>query len=214
MTDIKFNFSSEKQRKLNVGKKIDPAEHNKRKMGRHNRTMKVNMTISQLRSVHLPEGIAMQTYALRDVYGDIIPPSTPEYFMTKPVVITLISSEVHPFPLARYNEYDLDAYVTETFGPYILSENVTKSECPELDEESSLLFRHEGLLQMNEVTGQDSLNKKAFNVRTYEVQERDLDELNDKYQVLGLSLKKDTALLKTEKTINNPQKYVFEFGEW
>lgn len=211
MSDIKFKFSKEKQRDLNVGKKIDKLEDNKRKIGRHQRNMVVNLSQSELRTITYPSALQVTIYALKDIYGNTIMPSDPLYWTKKPNRISLQVSELNPFPLSRADEYDLDDWITEIFGRYIISENVTEKDEPGIKQN---LFRHEGMLQANEDTRLNSVNNNSFNVRAQTVNEQEIDHMNEIYRIIGYKINKNDAIMRTQKTINTPSKLFFEVGEF
>lgn len=211
MTDIKFKFSNEKQRHLNIGQSIDPVEDNIRRKGRHIRHLKVNMSKAELRKLYWPDGIIYATYALKDVHGQPILPHSPAYLTHRPVIVTLMCSEHHPFPLSRYTIQDLDTFITNTFGGKIITENITSKEESGIDEH---LFTHTGMLEQNADTDLDSINKHAFNVRPAFVYDHELDYLNKKLEILGYKVKKSDALMVTDKTLTKPRKLIYELGDF
>lgn len=211
MSDIKFKFSKGSQRKLNLGHKIDPAEELQRKKGRTHYKLKINLPMGYLRNMDLPMGINMIRYKVKDVHGNIIPPFTKEYDKAQPVICSFICSEVHPLPLCRWTEDELVSWLEKTFGKKIIDWNVKEKEEPGI---AQVLFRHEGMMENNLVTGQDNINKNMFNVREKFVYEHELNWLNDRLEVFGTKLKTNDALKSSEKTINTPRKYYFEYGDW
>ena len=211
MTEKHFKFSNEKQRNLNFGKKVDPTEALQRSEGRHKRHLKIDLPMGFLRTQKLPQGINMIRYAVKDIYGTIIPPFTKEYDNYRPVICTFICSEIHPYPLARWTEPELDAWLEKTYGRRIKDWNVTEKEEPGIGQ---VLFRHEGLMEENLSTGQDNVNKNMFNVREKFVYEHEINWLNERLNIMGFKIKKTDALRTTEKTINRPRKYFYEYGDY
>lgn len=211
MSDIKFKFSNDKQRNQNFGHKVDPDEALQRSEGRHKRNLKIDLPMGFLRTQKLPQGINMIRYAVKDIYGRIIPPFTKEYDNHKPVICTFICSDNHPYPLARWNEHELDAWLEKTYGSKIKDWNVKEKEEPGIGQ---VLFRQEGLMEENLVTGQDNINKNMFNVREKFMYEHELNWLNERLEIMGYKLKKSDALRSTEKTINKPRKYFYEYGDF
>lgn len=211
MSDIKFKFSKEKQRDLNVGKKIDPQEDNKRKIGRHIRGLLVNLSMTDIRRMQYPSAVQLGAPQLKDVHNNIIVPSDPDYWTKKPIKIILIVSELNPFPLDRWDEYDLDDYITNTFGKYILSESITKEDEQIIEQ---MLFRHEGMLQSADDTKLHSIPNNSFNVRPTIINEQEIDHMNEIYRIIGYKINKNDAIMRTPKTINTPTKLTFEVGEF
>ena len=214
MSDIKFKFSDDKQRELNIGKEIDPVQQKRRKVGRHYRTLKVHIDNKQFRRLlkDKPEGIQIYVFPVRDAHGNNIPPSEPEWWTTKGLAMVLFCSENNPLPWCRYNEYDLDEIITELFADYrITEENLKESEYPGIED---LIFTHLTVLETNTATGKDELNKHTFNVTTQEVKESDIDYINEKYKLFGYKLnKKDALKMADNKTINTERKFIYEVGE-
>ena len=202
----------ENQRKLNFGKSVDQDEHKKRFIGRHIKHLKVNLTPPQVIYMHLPPGIIPIVYEIKDVYGNIIPPHTKQWKKHKPIIISLVCSEVHPDPLCRYDMNSLDSIITEYFGKYIVSEKVDEREQKGINE---VLFRHEGFLQHAENTDNEKPLKHAFNVRNTFIYQHELDALNERLKIIGhKEVSHKDALKLGEKNINNSQKIYFEFGEF
>ena len=214
---IKFHFATkERQRKLNFGKSVDPEQQEERSRGRYQRTLVLNISKGELYKMTFSSAILINTYPVYDDFGDLIPPNDPRYLVTKPIRITIQSSERHPFPLSRFNKSDLDAYVTEKFGKYIISEISTNKATHDKHFKGieDLFFSHATILQNNENTGNDHLNKRAFNVYGAKVFDHELNYLNKKLEILGYKpIKQNDALLRTEKTIETPSFSIFEFGE-
>jgi hypothetical protein len=214
---VKFHFATkERQRKLNFGKKIDPEQQAERYQQRYQRSLVLNMTKQEIHTMVFPSSILINVYPTYDDFGNLIPPADPRYLITKPIRITIQVSNRHPFPLSRFDKYDLDHFVTETFGKFIISEfSETKAEHDEhFKGIKDLFFGHSNLLQANEATGRDDLNKKAFNVYGAKVFDHELNYLNKRLAILGLKpLKHNDALLRTEKTIEKPAYDIFELGE-
>ena len=102
-----------------------------------------------------PSAIVINIYPVYDDFGNPIGETDPRYLITKPIRVTIQSSERHPFPLSRFNKYDLDNYITETFGKYIISEfSANKATHDDhFKGLEDLFFGHATLLQSNEVTG-------------------------------------------------------------
>lgn len=211
MGEIHFRFSNEKQRQLNLGKKVDKQENIQRHNGRHQRTVKINVNMRQIRRISYPDAVEVCAHALKDVYGNVIVPSNPEYWTKKPITVTFICSEVNPFPLARANEYDLDDWIHETFDNLVTDWNVTEKEEPAMKQ---ILFTHRGALQANEETRLGNVNKNAFNVSLKEVNEHEIDVMNEKLSILGYKLNKNDAILRSQRTINTPSKLSFEVGDF
>lgn len=211
MADIKFKFSKESQRKINMGKSIDPQEANQRKQGRHVRNVRIDLPMGFLKNQNLPQGINMIRYAIHDIHGYNIPPFTKQYNNHKPVNCTFICSEIHPYPLSRWNEHELDAWLEKTYGKKITKWNLTEKEEPGIGQ---VMFRHEGMMEENLATGQDSINKNMFNVREKFMYEHEINWHNNRLEIMGYKLKKTDALKSTEKTINRPKKYYFEYGDF
>jgi hypothetical protein len=211
MSDIKFKFSNDKQRKINRGGTIDPIEDNIRRMGRHFRHFRVNLTKAQVNKIRYPEGIDYATYALYDVHGYNIPPMDPRYNTTKPINMTLFCSENHPYVLARYSAWELDNFLTNTFGKYIVNENITEKDEPGIKD---LLFTHSGLIEEGDVTENPHAVKHAFNVRPIALYEHDIDEMNRRLEIMGYKFKKENAIMMSSKTINSPKKFYFEGADF
>jgi hypothetical protein len=214
---IKFHFATkERQRKLNFGKKIDPEQQAERFKGRYQRNLVLNLTKGDLQKMTFPSAILLSVYPVYDAFGNIIPPNDPRFYTTKPVRVSVQSSERHPFPLSRFDKWELDNYITETFGKYIKEEfSVNKAAHDERFKGlEDLFFSHNVLLQSNEATGKDELNKNAFNVYGAKVFDHELNYLNKKLEIIGSKpVKHSEALLRTEKTIEKPAYDVFELGE-
>ena len=66
--------------------------------------------------------VLINIYPVYDDFGNTIPPNDPRFLTTKPIRISIQSSERHPFPLSRFDKWELDNYITEIFGKYIVSE--------------------------------------------------------------------------------------------
>ena len=214
---IKFIYArKERQLKLNFGKSPDPEQTQERKEERYTRTLVLNLTKNQLHNMSFSNAIIINVYPTYDDLGNIIYPNDRRYLHTKPTRITIQASNRHPFPLSRYTNSDLDAYVTEMFGKYIISEahpsKVTHDEHFKGIEDT--FFNHSTLLESNEVTGRDDLNKRAFNVYGAKVYDHELNYINKKLEILGYKpIKKERALMRTEKTINTNSYNIFELGE-
>ena len=216
MSDIKFKFSNEKQRELNIGKEIDPTEEARRKVGKHSRSLKVWINNIEFRQImdNKPQGVLVQVYPVLDANRQIIPPSEPEWWTTKPLSMVLLVSENHPLPWCQYNEYDLDEIITELFDGYnITEENLSEKEYPEVN---TKFFSHTTVLENNTAIGQDNVNKFAFNVEARPIRESDIDYINEKYALYGYKIKKKDALMTNQntKTINNERKFTFEVGDY
>lgn len=211
MSDIKFKFSNEQNRKINRGGMIDPIEDNIRRMGRHFRHFRVNLTKSDIRRIRYPEGIEYATYMLKDVYGDPILTTDPRYTKIKPINMSLFCSENHPSILARYTAWELDNFLTTTFGKYIVKENITEREEPGIKD---LLFTHSGLIEEADNTENPHVVKHAFNVRPVALYEQDIDEMNRRLEIMGYKFKKENAIMTSNKTINSPKKFYFEGADF
>jgi len=211
MSDIKFKFSNEKQRKINRGGTVDPIEDNIRRMGRHYRHFRVNLTKADIRKVRYPEGIEYATYPLRDEHNEYILPHDPRYFKIKPINMTLFCSENHPYILSRFSAWELDNFLTSIFGKYIVRENITVKEEPGIKD---LLFTHSGLIEEADLTVNPHAVKHAFNVRPIALYEQDIEEMNRKLEIMGYKVKKENAIMTSQKTINSPKKFYFEGADF
>lgn len=213
MTNINFKFSSEKQRNINIGREVDPKEARLREIGRHSRSMKINLNWNQLRTLNydLPQGVNVNVLPLKDEYGHFIGPDDKAYWTTKPLTIKLTCSDTNPDYLARYDEYDLQFLITEIFGKWIVEENISEKEVPEIKSKTLI---QSGLLQTNEATGQDFKNKYAFNVIAEPIREVDLDNLNERLTIMGFKIKKSDALMMGEHNINTPKTFYYEVGDY
>lgn len=218
MTDIKFKFSSDSQRENNNGGIPIESQQNQRKQGRHQFDVTIDMTMGYLKAFSPPEGINFVRYAVRDpITKEIIPPFTKEYNNFKPVNCTFVASEVDPIPWSRFTEMDLYNWLVKEFGKHITNWKLTPKEEPGLNNFSlgnQIYFRHEGMMETNEVTGQDSINKNMFNVRAKPIFEHEMDWLNERLEIMGYKMKKSDALMATEKTINKPKTLFYEFGDF
>lgn len=214
---IKFHYATkERQRKLNFGKRPDPEETNERQQERYQRTLVLNITKNQLHNMTFPSSMIIHVYPTYDSMGNLIPRNDPKYLHTRPTRITISVSNRHPFPLSRYTNADLDAYVTETFGKYILSEaHPSKVQHDEhFKGVDQVFFNHSTFLEENEVTGRDDLNKRAFNVYGARVYDHELNYINKKLEILGFKpFKKERALFRTQGTIEKTPYNIFELGE-
>lgn len=211
MSDIKFKFSNEKQRKINRGGTINPIEDNIRRMGRHFRHIRVNLTKADLRKIRYPEGIEYATYSLKDEHDEIISVNDSRYFKIQPINMSLFCSENHPYVLARYSAWELDQFLTNTFGKYIVRENITEKEEPGIKD---LLFTHSGLIEAADNTDNQHGVKQGFNVHTVAIYEKELEELNKKLEIMGYEVNKNNAIMTSNKTINSPVKYYFEAADF
>lgn len=211
MTDLKFKFSNEKNRQINRGGSIDPIEDNIRKMGRHFRHIKVNLTKADLRKIKYPSGIEYATYSLKDERNKIIGRNDPRYFKIKPINMSLFCSENHPFILCRYTAWELDKFLTDIFGKYIVRENITEKEEPGIKD---LLFTHSGLIEAADNTDNQHVTKNMFNVRPVVIYEKEIEELNKKLEIMGYKVNKNNAIMTSNKTINSPMKYYFEGADF
>lgn len=214
---IKFHYATkERQRKLNFGKQIDPEQQAERFQGRYKRNLVLNLSKGDLRNMTFSSAILINSYPVYDDFGNIIKPNDPEYLTRKPITVTIQSSERHPFPLSRFNNEDLDQYITEKFGKYIISEpSISKVKHDDhFKGLEDLFFSHSVLLQNNEVTGKDELNKRAFNVYGAKVFDHELNYLNKYLEILGCKkIKTNDALFRTESTIETVPYNIFEIGE-
>lgn len=214
---IPFHYATkERQRKLNFGKSVDPEQAKERNEERSQRSLVLNMTKGELHKITFPSAVIVNVYPTLDEYGNNIPRNDPRYLHTKPTRITIQVSNRHPFPLSRYTNGDLQDFITNVFGKYIIAElNVNKADHDEhFKGLQDVAFNHSVLLEENEVTGRDDLNKRAFNVYGAKVFDHELNYLNKKLEILGFKpLKKERALFRTEKNINTVPFNVFELGE-
>lgn len=211
MGEIKFKFSKPEQRRVNVGGSINPIEDNIRRMGRHFRHFRVNLTKLDLRKIRYPDGIEYATYPLKDEHGNIIPRMDPRYFKIKPINMSLFCSENRPFVLARWTAWELDNIITNLFGKYIVREYITEKEEAGIKD---LLLTHTGILEESDSTENHHAVKNAFNVRAVPLYESEIEERNKKLEIMGYKIRKNNAIAKTEKTINHPVKYYFEGAEF
>lgn len=220
MSDIKFKFSKDKQREYNNTGKIRQENIPVRKDGRHQFNVTIDLTMKYLTDFSPPEGIDMVRYAVRDpITKQPIPPFTKAYYDFHPVNCTFITSEVHPVPFERFTEMDLYNWLNETFGKYITNWNLTTEEEPGLATFAfgdTMLFKHEGMMEINEITDQKQVNDKMFNVRQKPILNHEIDWLNERLEILGYKskLKKSDALMSSQKTINSPQAHYFEYGDF
>lgn len=214
---VKFHYATkERQRKLNVGKSPDPEQVKERDQERYRRTLVLNMTKAELHKMSFPSAVIVNVYPTIDAFGNIIPRNDPRYLHTKPTRVTLQASGRHPFPLSRFSNSDLDTFVTNAFGKYIIAEmNPNKAVHDEhFKGLEDIAFNHNVLLEENEVTGRDDLNKRAFNVFGAKVYDHELNYINKKLEILGFSpIKKERALLRTQGNINLTPYNIFELGE-
>ena len=214
---VKFHYATkERQRKLNFGKAPDPEQTQERNRERYQRTLVLNMTKDQLHKMTFSSAIIIHVYPTYDGMGNLIPRNDPRYLHTAPTRITISVSNRHPFPLSRYTNADLDQYVTEKFGKYIISEahpsKVTHDE--HFKGVDQVFFNHSTFLEENEITGRDDLNKRAFNVYGARVYDHELNYINKKLGILGFKqFKTQRALFRSEKTINTNPYNIFELGE-
>jgi hypothetical protein len=214
---IKFHFATkERQLKLNFGKKVDPEQQAERFKGRYQRNLVLNLTKGQLQNMTFSSAIVLNVYPVYDDFGKIIPPGDPRFLNTKPIRVTIQTSEHHPFPLSRFDKWELDNYITDTFGKFIISE--FSSNKATHDEHfkglEDIAFSHSTILQNNEATGKDDLNKNAFNVYGAKIFDHELNYLNKKLEMIGAKpIKHNDALYRTEKTIEKPAYDIFELGE-
>lgn len=218
MTDIKFKFSKDSQRGQNNGGAPRQTEKNQRKEGRHQFDVTIDLKMGYLKTYSPPEGIDFVRYAVRDPFTkDIIPPFTKEYNQFHPVNCTFIASEVHPDPFARFTEMDLYNWLVKEFGKYITNWKLTPKEEPGLETlslDGQLYFRHEAMMETNASTEQDKINKNMFNVRPKPILEHEVNWLNERLEIMGYKIKKSDALMATDKTINTPKKYFYEYGDF
>lgn len=220
MGEIKYKFSKDNQRRYNNSGKIRQENIPVRKDGRAQFNVTIDLTMKYLKNYSPPDGIDFVRYAVKDpITKQIIPPFTREYDNFHPVNCTFIASEVHPFPLERFTEMDLYTWLNETFGKYITNWNLTKEEEPGLESFAfgdTMLFKHEGMMETNEATDQKQINNKMFNVREKPIYDHELDWLNERLEIMGYKTKpkKSDALMVSEKTINSPRKYYFEYGDF
>ncbi len=214
---IPFHYATkERQRKLNVGKSQDPEETRERKEERSVRGLVLNMTKAQLHNMTFPPALIINVFPTKDDRGNIIPDTDPRYLHTKPISISIQVSNRHPFPLARFTNSDLQDYITNSFGKYIISEfNTNKGAHDERFKGlQDVAFSHSVLLESNEMTGRDDLNKRAFNVYGAKVYDWELNYINKRLEILGHKpIKKERALFRTEKNINTIPYNVFELGD-
>ena len=214
---IKFKYATkERQRKLNVGRSPDPEQTLERGQERSQRSFVVNLSRSQLHHMTFPEGIVINIYQSLDEHEQPILANDPRYLIIKPIAITLQTSKRHPFPLARLDSLDLDDYITRAFGKYIIREiHPSKASHDEhFKGLGDVSFSHSVLLENNEMTGRDDLNKRAFNVYGARVYDHELNYINKKLEILGHNpIKKERALFRTEKNINTIPYNIFELGE-
>lgn len=214
---VPFHYATkERQRKLNFGQKPDPEQTNEREQERSKRGLVLNMTKAQLHNMTFASSIVINVFPTLDEHDNIIPRNDPRYLHTTPTRIIIQVSNRHPFPLSRFSNADLQQYITEKFGKYIISEfNPNKKEHDERFKGlEDAAFLHSVLLEENEITGRDDLNKRAFNVYGAKVFDYELDNLNKKLEILGFKpIKKERALFRSESNINNVPFNVFELGE-
>jgi hypothetical protein len=214
---VPFKYArKERQLKLNFGKSIDPEQSQERDSERSQRSLVLNLSRSDLYKITFPSAVVVNIYPSLDEYGNTILANDPRYFTIKPVSVTLQVSNRHPFPLSRFTNSDLQDYITNTFGKYILRE-VHPSKASHDEHFKGLqdvAFTHNVLLEGNEMTGRDDLNKRAFNVYGARVYDHELNYINKKLEILGFKpIKKENALFRTEKNINTVPYNIFELGE-
>jgi hypothetical protein len=204
---IKFKYATkERQRKLNVGQSIDPEQS----------SFTINMSREELYKIIFPSAVIVNIFPSLDEHNNNIPANDPRYLTIKPISVTIQVSNRHPFPLSRFTNSDLQDYITNTFGKYILSEiNPNKATHDEhFKGLQDVAFSHNVLLENNEMTGRDDLNKRAFNVYGARVYDWELNYINKKLEILGHKpIKKEQALFRTEKNINTIPYNIFELGE-
>lgn len=214
---IPFKYArKERQIKLNVGKRIDPEHARERREERGIRGFVLNLTRAELFSFTFPSAVVVNVFPTVDEHNVPIPTNDPRFMTTRPTRVTFTVSNRHPFPLSRFTNSDLQDYITNTFGKYIISELHPNKQ--KHDEHfkglEDVAFTHNVLLENNELTGRDDLNKRAFNVYGARVYDWELNYLNKKLEILGHKpIKKENALFRTQSNINNPAYNIFELGE-
>ena len=214
---IKFKYATkERQTKLNIGKSIDPEQQKERTEERSQRTLVLNLTRNQVYNIVYPPGVIVNVYPTVDEHGINIPTNDPRFLHTRPTRVTFQVSNRHPFPLSRFSNSDLQDWITNTFGNVIISELHPNKATHEEHFQGlqDVAFSHNILLESNEATGRDDLNKRAFNVYGARVYDWELNYINKKLEILGHKpIKKERALHRTQSNINNPSYNVFELGE-
>lgn len=215
---IKFQYArKERQVKLNVGKTVDPEQDKQRLQDTYQRDLVLDMSKREFFAMkNLWYGFDYQLFPPIDDFDRQLKPSDPNYYDIKPIAVTVTCSSNAPFLLDRCNAQDLNHYITEMFGTKILYERSRNKldKTKRFDHVNEIRKFKYNLLALNEITGQDHVNKNAFNVYATKLFQFELNNINKRNKILGLpELKPHNALMKVQGTINKPSYYLFENGE-
>lgn len=215
---IKFHFATkERQRRLNFGKKIDPEQDQQRHKQVYSRMVKLNMTKREFFSLKIMAGFDVNLHPVVDSYSRFVFPTDPRYYDIKPITATFTVSEKSPGVLEQWNAQDLDHYLTTLLSKWIIGEinpNKITSKSKDWYGYKNILFQSLNFLVINEKLGMDNLNKNAFNVFAAKYFQHEINFMNRRLEIMGYpKIKESEALFKTEKTINKPSYYIYEYGE-